>query len=88
VINSGLDLDQQAVNASPMNSDSGHSVDVDAPEALGQTAESGLLSAGRHNNQDIFRSALLALVLGTGIGTGLAVAQPGFAFQLFDIEVC
>ncbi len=26
-------------------------------------------------------SALLALVLGTGIGTGLAVAQPGSAFQ-------
>src|SRR3954453_21798771 len=26
-------------------------------------------------------SALVALVIGTGIGTGLAVAQPGSAFQ-------
>jgi|SRR5712671_4750740 len=28
----GFDLDQQAMNTSPMNSDSGQSVDVDTPE--------------------------------------------------------
>jgi len=34
----GLDLDQEAAHASPMNTDAGYSVDVDAPEVLDQAA--------------------------------------------------